>query len=182
MKKLLFVFLFFLILISCNKKKEDGFKLLNYKVLNTQLDSLNTNYVSFVKAIEDKHSTDYIPFILLNYYDSLPCFSYKVLYANYFSPQIFYSNYKILGYLEYQNHDIILMADNNIDVFDLTGTFYQFIYPTEDITKGFENIYFPTFLYSANSDSLIDIRFSWNDFIFTSYIYKDNHFIKLEYE
>ena len=145
------VILFAAIFASCGGKHDvnKGFALDEFAIDNYRLDSI-------ILSIFD-NSTGSFP--------GIECHAEKVLSLNFqskdsailfvfsFSPKnelvnsIYRNNYRIVGYAEYDKHDVILLSDIN-HISDFGTLFAEFIHPTGN-KKTFDYMVYPNNIYSG---------------------------------
>lgn len=169
------VILFTTIFASCGGKHDvnKGFALEEFAIDNARLDSV-------IQSVFD-NSTGSFPDIDSNTEKVLSLnFQSKdsaIVFAFSFSPKdelvnsIYRNNYRIVGYAEYGNHDVILLSDIS-HISDFGTLSAEFIHPTGN-KKTFDYMVYPDNLYSCNGNGAWPSYEMIHDPIYLVYKYKE---------
>lgn len=145
-----FTFIVFLALIflltACKNSKDNGLSLQKFEIVDKQFQNLLLKRSTDIKEIKKKNHTLVLE---LNRFDySIPEFWFSYQPRNRIPNYIFKTTKRIVGYLDFNDLEIILLS--NIDlIYDFETFFYDFLIPTEEI-RNIEYLYFPNNLYRVD--------------------------------
>ena len=150
MNKIIYItlILFSILFLSC-KKENKGFNLQKFKVVNNNL----LNIIHFADSINSVDLNKKTIVLELKVSDSNPEFRFSFQDSSFICHYIFSNNYRIVGYLDNGDNEIILLTDiDYITSFELK--FYEFVKPTYE-HKLFKYIYFPDNQYGLTKDGRV---------------------------
>lgn len=144
-RKNIIILIFIILSACCNPSDNAGFNLQIFNLSSSQLEDMVKDISLDVKKYNKK---GYTSIMELNRYDSIPEFWFSYQLNENINNYIFNNNKRIVGYLNYNDVDFLLLSNiNNKSDFEMF--FYKFVIPTKE-KKKINYLYFPGFQYTSD--------------------------------
>lgn len=174
---MIFIFLI-AVFAGCGNKQavHKGFVLEEFVIDNVGLDSIVQSVLENDQKTFPCIESDTQKVLALNLQsnDSAILFTFSFFPQKELVYSIYRNNYRIVGYAEYNKHDVILLSDIN-HISDFGTLFAEFIHPTGN-KKKFDYMIFPDNFYSGKENGTWPNYEMIYDSIFLVYKYQDRKF------